>query len=68
MARIRFTRNYTVKDDTKTTYKVGDIVEVSDASAKHFTDRQAAELLKDDEPKRPEPPKQTPGPKVAAEK
>lgn len=68
MPRIRFTRHYTVKDDTKKTYKAGDVVEVSDASAKHFTDRNAAEIVKDDEPKRPELPKQTPAPKAAAEK
>lgn len=53
MPRIRFKRDYKVKPDGPV-YKAGETVDVSDASAQHFTNRSAAEVVKDEEPRRPE--------------
>lgn len=42
MAKIEFTRDYEVKDGTGTKYRKGQVVEMSDDSALHFKNRQAA--------------------------
>lgn len=54
MKRIKFTRAYQVKAKDGETYEAGQVVELNDASAKHFLDRGAA-VEAGDEPRRPEP-------------
>jgi hypothetical protein len=51
--RIRFVREYEVKDELRTRYKVGQRLEMPEASAQHFISRGAA--VPDDEPSRTEP-------------
>ena len=45
MPEVRFTRNYTVKDGSGTKYRAGEVVDLPEASAQHFINRQAAVLL-----------------------
>lgn len=40
--KVQFTRNYLVKDAEGTSYNAGDIVELSEDSARHFIIRGAA--------------------------
>jgi hypothetical protein len=40
--KIKFVREYTVKDGTGTRYEKGQVVELSAASANHFISRRAA--------------------------
>ena len=42
MVWIKFTRPYTVKNAAGRTYELGELVEVSPESARHFTSRFAA--------------------------
>lgn len=51
--RIRFVREYEVKDELRTRYKLGQRLEMPEASALHFINRGAA--VPDDEPTRTEP-------------
>lgn len=59
MPRIRFKRDYLVKPDGPA-HKAGEVLEVSEASSQHFVNRGAAEVLRDEEPRRPEAKKPTP--------
>jgi hypothetical protein len=43
--KIKFLRDYEVKDGSGTTYKEGDTLECNDASANHFVSRKAAEIV-----------------------
>lgn len=45
MLKVRFTRDYLVKDGSGKKYKAGQVVELEDASARHFINRAAARLL-----------------------
>lgn len=45
MPTIRFLRKYTVQDQSGTSYAAGDLLECGQATANHFLDRQAAELV-----------------------
>ena len=45
MPRIRFVRTYTVRDDSGTTFEQGQVVTVSEASARHFETRGLAERV-----------------------
>ena len=45
MPKIRFLRNYTVKDGSGTSFAKGEELECSEDSAGHFISRQAAELV-----------------------
>jgi hypothetical protein len=40
--KVKFTRDYTVKDETGTTYTKGQVVNLSGPSANHFIKRGAA--------------------------
>lgn len=40
--KIRFLRDYLVKDDTGTTYKKGQVCDMVETSARHFLNRGAA--------------------------
>lgn len=48
--RIKFTRDYAVKAEGGEKYAAGQEVEVSEASARHFINRRAAEEVKDKPP------------------
>lgn len=45
--RIKFTRDYAVKAEGGEKYTAGQEAEVSEASARHFINRRAAEEVKD---------------------
>ncbi len=45
--KVKFTREYTVRDEEARTYKVDEVVELPPASANHFIVRGAAELVDD---------------------
>lgn len=48
MLKVRFTRDYLVKDGSGKKYKAGQVVELEDASAQHFINRAAARLVGDE--------------------
>jgi hypothetical protein len=48
---IKFLRDYTVQDETGTTYRKDEVVECSDHSAEHFIARNAAVMCDKPKPK-----------------
>lgn len=55
---IKFLKDHVVKDEAKTTWKQGQVVELPYASAQHYLTRNLAILKIDDEPEptpKPEP-------------
>lgn len=44
--KIRFLRDYEVKDGSGDSYKSGDTLECNQASADHFINRKVAEIVK----------------------
>jgi hypothetical protein len=55
MPTIRFTTHYQVKAHAGPSYRAGDTLECSEATAKHFTSREVAELITDRLAESPEP-------------
>lgn len=43
--KVKFTRDYTVKNEEAAHYEKGKTYEMNDASAKHFINRRAAEKV-----------------------
>ena len=43
--KVKFLRNYTVKDEEAAFFEEGKIYEMNDASARHFINRRAAEKV-----------------------
>lgn len=48
--KIRFTKEYTVRDIPPVTYEAGDELECNHASVNHFINRGVAEVIDDSDP------------------
>lgn len=54
LVKVRFLTDRTVQDGSGTTFKAGEVHELSEASARHWIDRKVAEPLADDAAETPE--------------
>lgn len=66
MPWIKFLVDHTIKDDSGTSFKAGDVVERSEDSCEHFTRRFLAEACDPPEPEKPKA-KAKPKPEPKAE-
>ena len=60
MPKVKFLRKYKVNDEEGREYAEGEIVDLSEGSAKHFIDREAAEEYSEEAKPKPSPKSKVP--------